>query len=162
MDSVMADSTVAHCAALGAQPRNSDGRKRNESATPDATGTSDSPMTGRQLRAQLRAQLNRNRELRQPQLKSAESCAQCCAGATATEHVLHDPNTERRRAKALAVLAENPGWRRFVLVEAGEPTIIGVAISGIGYGELELPARRYDAQTLLELIDVYGSVEAAT
>jgi hypothetical protein len=60
------------------------------------------------------------------------------------------------------MLAENSGWRRFVLVEAGEPVIMGVAIRGIGYGELELPAQRHDAQTLLELLDVRGSAEAAT
>ncbi len=42
------------------------------------------------------------------------------------------------------MLAENPAWRRFVLVEAGEPTIVGVAMRGIGYGELELPAERHD------------------
>src|ERR1051326_6707434 len=112
----MADSTVADCAAPGAQQRNSDGRKRNEGATNDATGTSDCPMTGRQLRAQLRAQLDRNRDLQQAQLQSAESCAQSCAGETATEHVRDEPKTERRHAKALAMLAENHGWRRFVLV----------------------------------------------
>jgi hypothetical protein len=77
----MADSTVAHCAALGAQQRNSDRRKRNESATADATGTRDSSMTGRQLRAQLRAQLDRNRNLQQAQLQSAESCEQSCGSA---------------------------------------------------------------------------------
>ena len=150
----MANSLVARCAALGAQQRNSDGENRNEGAT----RASDSPMTGRELRAQLRAQLRRNRELQKAQLQGAESCG----GATATEHARDDPNTEHRRAKALAMVAENPAWRRFVLVEAGEPTVIGVAIRGVGYGELELPAQRYDAQTLLKLIDMYGSVEAAT
>ena len=97
----MAGSTVALCAALGAHQRNSDGRKRDEGATPDATGTSDYPMAGRQLRAQL----ERNCDLQQAQLRSAESCEQSCGGAIVVEHAGDDPSTERRRARALIVRA---------------------------------------------------------
>ena len=42
------------------------------------------------------------------------------------------------------------------MVEAGEPTVIGVATQGIGYAKLEVPAYRYDAQTMLKLLDMYG------
>ena len=136
------NSAVARCAALGAQQRNSDGGKRNEGATLGAIRASNSPMAGRELRGQLRAQRGRNSDLREAQLTSTESCAQSCGGAAGTEQAHDKANTERRRAKALAMLAEKPAWRRFVLVEAGEPSAIGLAIRGIGYGELELPALR--------------------
>jgi hypothetical protein len=47
------------------------------------------------------------------------------------EHAGDDPSTERRRAGALMCSPRIPAWRRFVLVEAGEPVIIGVAIHDI-------------------------------
>ena len=65
-------------------------------------------------------------------------------------HAGNEPDIQRRGAKALAMLAENPALRRFVLVEAGQPTNIGVATRGITYGDLEVRAERYDARTLLE------------
>lgn len=72
-----------------------------------------------------------------------------------------EADADRRRAKALAMLADNPTWRQFVVVEAGEPVVIGVAISGLGYGEIEIPAARYDVRALLallELLDRHGCV----
>ena len=73
-----------------------------------------------------------------------------------------DPDTERRRAKALALLAEHPNWRRVVIAESGNPIVIGVAIRDLGYGELEIPAARYDARTLLELMDQYSGAPSQT
>jgi hypothetical protein len=68
-----------------------------------------------------------------------------------------DPNTERRRAKALALLGANPTWQRVVVAEAGDPAIIGVAIRGMAYGELEIPAAKYDAATLMALLEQHGN-----
>ena len=64
--------------------------------------------------------------------------------------------TERRRAKALSLLEANPNWQRFVVVEAGDPTIIGIAIRSKAYGELEVVLDRFDVRALLELLDRYG------
>ena len=66
------------------------------------------------------------------------------------------PETERRCAQALAMLAEHPTWRRVIVAEAGEPVIVGIAICGVGYGEVEIPVERYDAPTLLEIMDRYS------
>ena len=112
-------------------------------------------MTGRELRAQLRAQLGRNT----PATSSASLAAKSCAPEAITDvsaPVVTDPGTERRSIKALGLLADYPNVRRFVIAEAGDPVIIGVAVRDIGYGELEIPAARYDAWTLLELLDEYS------
>jgi hypothetical protein len=67
-----------------------------------------------------------------------------------------DPATERRRAKALALLQANPGWQRAMILEAGRPPILAVAIRGVSYGEMELPAD-YDPALLLALIEQHGN-----
>jgi hypothetical protein len=67
-----------------------------------------------------------------------------------------DANTKRRRAKAVALLRANPEWQRAVLAEAGDPTVIGIAIRGVAYGEIEIPAAKYDPALLLALFDQYG------
>ncbi|HXX84637.1 MAG TPA: hypothetical protein VEN29_11710 [Casimicrobiaceae bacterium] len=69
---------------------------------------------------------------------------------------LPDPETEHRRAKALALLQANPTWQRAVVAEAGDPVIIGIAIRGVAYGELEIPGAKYDPIALLALVDEYG------
>ena len=80
----------------------------------------------------------------------------CAVTAADRGEVAADPATERRRAKALALLAEHLNWRRVVIAEAGDPVIVGIAGWGIGYGELEIPAGAYDVATLLALLDTYG------
>ena len=67
-----------------------------------------------------------------------------------------DPGTERRRAKARALLEANPNWRRVVIAEAGEPAIIGIAVRTLGYSEIEIPAAKYDAAALITLLDQYA------
>ncbi|HXX82986.1 MAG TPA: hypothetical protein VEN29_03300, partial [Casimicrobiaceae bacterium] len=67
-----------------------------------------------------------------------------------------DPETERRCAKALALLQANPTWQRAVVAEAGDAAIIGIAIRGVAYGEVEIPAANYDPVALLALLDQYG------
>jgi hypothetical protein len=67
-----------------------------------------------------------------------------------------DPDVERRRAKALAYLEANPNSRFGIAAEAGDPTIVGVAIRGTAYGELEIGAEKYDPFAFLALLDQYG------
>jgi uncharacterized membrane protein len=64
--------------------------------------------------------------------------------------------SERRRAKALALLEENPNLRRAVICEAGDPAIIGIAVCTVGYCELEVPAEKYDPVALMALLDQYA------
>ena len=67
----------------------------------------------------------------------------------------HEPGAECRRAKALAMLEANPASRIAVVAEAGSPAIVGIAIRGVGYGEIEIPAARYDPGALLAFLDDY-------
>ena len=67
-----------------------------------------------------------------------------------------DADTERRRTRALALLSEHPGWQRAVILEAGPPSILGVAIRGVAYGEMELPSD-YDPALLLALLEQHGA-----
>jgi hypothetical protein len=70
------------------------------------------------------------------------------------------PDAERRRAKALALLLAHPQLWRVVVTEVGDPTIVGVAIRGVAYGELEIRADRYDAIALLELMNRHATETA--
>jgi hypothetical protein len=55
------------------------------------------------------------------------------------------------------MLADNPGSRIAVVAEAGDPAIIGIAIRGVAYGELEVSATRYDGLALLAMLERYGA-----
>jgi hypothetical protein len=68
-----------------------------------------------------------------------------------------DQGADRRRAKALALLEQHPDWRIAVVVETGSPAIVGVAIRGVAYGEIEIPAEQYDAFALLALMERHGA-----
>lgn len=118
-------------------------------------------MTGRELRAQLRAQQGRNSELRGAQFSVTESCGgrnESGGHATAANHAPEpDRATERRQAKALDLLAKHPEWRYAVVTEAGDPFVhVTVAIRGVAVGEIEIPAKLYDGFALLALIDRHG------
>lgn len=67
-----------------------------------------------------------------------------------------DPDTERRRARAVALLEANANWKRAMVVEARPPPVLGVAIRGVAYGEIELRAD-YDPALLLALIEQHGN-----
>ena len=67
-----------------------------------------------------------------------------------------DPDVERRRAKALAILAEQPDKHVAVVAEAGDPAHVAVAIRGVAVGELTIPADRYDPLALLALMNDHG------
>ena len=76
-----------------------------------------------------------------------------------------DPATLARRDRALAILAEQPERLLAVLAVApngGNPGTIGIAIRGVAYGELEIPAERYDPFALLALMEQYGSTVGET
>lgn len=155
------DSLSCTLRALGDATCNFSPQGATSSATrvqPRADKPTVYPLTGRELRAQLRAQQRRNSELQRQQLREVESCGGATAAndAPEAEAPAFDPATERRRTRTLALLEANPNWRRAVIAEAGEPAFIGVAIRGLAYGELEIPAARYDPVGLLALLDHYG------
>jgi len=84
--------------------------------------------------------------------------AELATAANDAQESQPDPQTECSHAKALALLAEQPTWRLAVVAETGtDPIILGVAIRGIGYGEIEIPADRYDGMVLVELMDKCGA-----
>jgi len=168
--------------ALGNATRNFSAKPATARATevqqqPSAPPTSS--VTGREVRVQLRMQQARNNVAEPCNTKPVATRAELHADAAKNPAILAenpapaandaqahestpDPEVERRCAKALALLADYPNWRRVVIVEAGAPTIIGIAIRGIGYGEFEIPVDRYDALALLELLDRYALETGAT
>ena len=72
-----------------------------------------------------------------------------------SESELSEPGTERRRAKALAMLEANPLSRIAVVADAGGPVTVGVAIRGVAYGEIEILAGSYDPFALLSILERY-------
>lgn len=67
-----------------------------------------------------------------------------------------DPDVERRRARALALLDADPGRHIAVVAEAGDPAHVAVAIRGVAVGELTIPAEHYDGIALLTLMEHWG------
>ncbi|HLY05192.1 MAG TPA: hypothetical protein VKR31_05540 [Rhizomicrobium sp.] len=105
------------------------------------------------MRAQLRAQQARNREA-----TSGDQFARVELRSS-PDRFSHrqesDPDAERRRNQALAILARQD-QRVAVVAEAGNPAHVTVAIRGVAVGELEVPGERYDAFALLALMQQYG------
>ena len=150
-----ANSVVACCAPLVNTTRNLGQKSATRSATPGRGQTSNSPMTGRELRAQLRVQQKRKTPATPIASPEMKSCASAECTTQAYEPTEANPETEHRNARALALLADNLNWQRAVILEAGPPSILGVAIRGVAYGEIEL-APDYDATLLLMLLGQYG------
>ena len=67
-----------------------------------------------------------------------------------------NPNVQRRRNRALAILADEPERHIPVVAEPGEPAHVTVAIRGVAVGDLKIPAERYDGFALLALMQQYG------
>jgi hypothetical protein len=67
-----------------------------------------------------------------------------------------DPDVERRRNRALAILADEPERHIAVVAEPGDPAHVTVAIRGVAVGELTIPAERFDGFELLALMRQYG------
>lgn len=71
-----------------------------------------------------------------------------------------DPGCDRRRAKAIALLDEEPSRRIAVVAEAPAPGELAgyvcTAIRHVAVGELEIPSERYDTFALLALMEQNG------
>jgi hypothetical protein len=67
-----------------------------------------------------------------------------------------DPDVERRRNRALAILADEPERHIAIVAEQGDPAHLTVAVRGVAVGDLEIPAERYDGFALLALMQQYG------
>ena len=94
---------------------------------------------------QLRAQLTRN---------------QAGMQSSGGKPELHsNPAAEARRQRVLAMLAENPNVRRAVVVDNADadPVLVAVGIRDVATFELVIPAARFDAFKLLELIERHGT-----
>jgi hypothetical protein len=73
----------------------------------------------------------------------------------ATSELLPDQAAEARRQRVLAMLAERPGIRYAVMINArdADPVIVALAIRDVGTCELAIPAANYDAFALLALME---------
>jgi hypothetical protein len=67
-----------------------------------------------------------------------------------------DAGAEWRRARVLALLAQNPTWRIAVVTEIRDSVIVGVALRDIGYGEVAIEPSKYNPFALIELLDRHG------
>lgn len=135
------------CAVAFARERNNatDAQSATSSATTSAA-TARKPASIQELRAQLRAQPERNQKERQersadPELRTSQ------------------PAAEGRRQRVLAMLDENPNIRRAVVVDNADTDLVllALAIRGQATCELAIPAAKFDPFKLLELIERYGS-----
>ena len=65
---------------------------------------------------------------------------------------------EARRQCVLAMLAGRPGLRYAVAVDNpdADPVILALAIHGVGTCELRIPAAKFDAFVLIDLIGRHG------
>ena len=63
-----------------------------------------------------------------------------------------DPDVERRRAMALAMLTAEPSRRIAVVAEVGDPVHVAVAIRGVAVGEMEIKADCYNGFELFALM----------
>ena len=73
---------------------------------------------------------------------------------------LLDPAAERRRQRALAMLAERPGIRYAVATDTSadpDAVLLTLAIRGHATCELRIPHDRYDPFLLLDLIERHGA-----
>ena len=78
------------------------------------------------------------------------------AGDHTTNDRAIDPDTARRRSRAIALLDPQPNRHIAVIAEAGDPAYVTVAIRGVAVGELTIPPERYDGFALLALMQQYG------
>ena len=70
---------------------------------------------------------------------------------------------DRRRAKVLAMLRDNPGIRYAIEVADAhsDPVIVSVGIRRVATFEMRIPLVHYDAYTLMELIERHAGDEYA-
>ncbi len=164
---------VAGCAPLAGATAQLTPAGRNRGATPALGGTRDPPMTATELRAQLRAQQERNRgatavldwrvkvaAVAQAQLgrKSPTSpFPQLSLSAerkriSANDDRMGDAGMETRRLRVLATLAQHPDLRYAVITDSdAEPgtVIVHIGIRGVASGEIVIAKASYDGIVLL-------------
>ena len=77
--------------------------------------------------------------------------------------IIAELQLERRRAKVLAMLRDNPGIRYAIeVVDANtDPVIVSIGIRNVATFEMNIPQAYYDAFTLLELIEKHTGDEDA-
>ena len=68
-----------------------------------------------------------------------------------------DPDAERRRVRALALLAAEAARQVAVIAEAGDPAHVTVAVRCIAVSDVEIAAERYDGFALLALMQQHGT-----
>ena len=78
--------------------------------------------------------------------------------------IIAELQLERRRAKVVAMLRENPGIRYAIeVIDAdADPVIVSVAIRNVATFEISIPQGNYDAFALLEFIAKCPGGEHAT
>jgi hypothetical protein len=78
--------------------------------------------------------------------------------------IIAELQLERRRAKVVAMLRENPGIRYAIeVIDAdADPVIVSVAIRNVATFEINIPQGNYDAFALLEFIAKCPGGEHAT
>jgi len=113
-------------------------------------------MTGRELRAQLRAQLGGNTPATSDPSQATESCAP--HRALSNPEAAEDPAVEARRQSVLELLYRNPDWR-YAFVAVNEPgvVIVHVGIRGLATGEIVIDEARYDAAEFMRCLDRVGA-----
>lgn len=77
--------------------------------------------------------------------------------------IIAELQLERRRAKVLAMLRDNPGIRYAIeVLDANtDPVIVSVGIRNVATFEMNIPQAYYDAFALLELIEKHTGDEHA-
>ncbi len=73
--------------------------------------------------------------------------------------IIAELQLERRRAKVLSMLRENPGIRYAIeVLDANtDPVIVSIGIRNVAAFEMSIPQAYYDAFALLELIEKHTS-----
>ena len=141
---------VASCVSIVGATAQLDIAHRNRGAIGAPDRHSIPPITGRELRAQLKAQQGRNCGATTHPRSEDERCASELSPDASDSDVL------RRRARALALLDADPGRHIAVIAEAGDPAHVTVAIRGVAVGDVTIPGEKFDVFALLELIEQYG------
>ena len=140
---------IPNPSCIVASPRECNRATTAGSATTGATAIPSNarkPASIQELRAQLRAQPERNQEGRQerraePELRTTQLAM------------------EARRQRVLAMLDERPDTRYAVLVDDPDtdPVLLTLAIRGQAACEFTIPAAKFDPFELLAMLDRHGA-----
>jgi hypothetical protein len=115
-------------------------------------------MTGRELRAQLRAQQGRNSQLR-PGAGGPAEVARVSKAAPPPEGPTPDVTSEARRLRVEAFLDANPNVRRAIFTDSAadaDSVIVTVGLRGKATSEVLIPRANYDPLKLMQVMDEYA------